>query len=356
MRTHNADRTITGYTFAVSEDVLKRSAVALMERAGGTALLADTADAATAAMEIMEARPERASAAERAWARLRLAELTRRVAPQDAMELLDGVDHADADRVRCHALLDLLRFDQARTVAARIAWTDQARDAIVRARLEYLTSRDAALARLDHVIEAHDTAAEERAEALELRARWRAETGDLHGGACDFETLERMAGEHRAIATVGLARLHRDLYRAMATTSAAPQDAPSLVEAVKQGLARDIDCNPEKLGPVPAHVHALLVRLDGAAGRPTVFLVAVCQLAGLMETAAMIEDAYATLLYSGKLARRMFGADVTASIASRLELLLERVGAEHARALRDREERRAAAFLAEVRPATASPG
>jgi hypothetical protein len=339
----------------VSEDALKRSAAALMERAGGTALLVDTADAATAAMEIMEARPGRVPEADRAWARLRLAELTRRVAPQEAMELLDGLDHAGADRIRCHALLDLLRFDQARAVAAGIAWTDQARDEIIRARLEYLKSRDAALSRLDRVLEADDTAAEERAEALELRARWRAETGDFGGGACDFEALEQMAREHQAIATLGLARLYRDLYRAMAATNVAPQGAQSLVEAVKQGLVRDIDCNPEKLGPVPAHVHALLVRLDGAAERPTAFLMAVYQIAGLMEAAAMIEDAYATLLYSGKLARRMFGADVTASIASRLELLLERVGAEQARALRDREEGRAATFLARVRPGPGAP-
>ncbi len=330
---------------------------ALLAEAEREALLLDGARQAEAALRVLEAgdQPEaKVSDAEVARARLRLAELLRRVRPLDALEMLDECPTGlpDEPRVRIHALLDQRHFAGARRLGAAAESTAAERPPALQvalARITYLQDPAAGLARLDATVAA-GLPNEALAEALNLRGRWRAEAGDLAGGQEDFLRLKELASQCRAPLTAGLAALYEDLYERLAEVPAAAQGAAGLARALCDELTGDLKASPRRLGPIPPYLHALMVRFGPTNPQPATFAVAVLQIAGLQEAAGQLTEAYATLLYGASLTRRTFGPLVARSIEARRRSLLQRVGPRRAREIEQAEASRAQRFLEALRP------
>lgn len=311
---------------------------AAMRIAREPALLADTGRAAVAAMRARDAAAEEA---QRTEAALRWAELARRGKPEETLKTLDGLGEA-ADvpagrRTRLNALLDLGRFDDARAVGPSEGSTPA--DGLLAARLAYVLDRTRALALADAALEAADDP-EVRADLLCLRARWRAEAGDPDGAVADADALIALCEAHGADAS----RLMAELMRLGFETLGRASPEARLDEAI-EGITDGIPMDVRALGPVPPHVHGLMVRYAKRARDPKAFVLGVLTVADLASAAQRFETAFETLVDGAELARRVFGERVAVPVEARYRALAERLGPERIAALYGWRRRRTEMLL-----------
>lgn len=335
------------------------SVEALLDQAQSEALLLDGATQAEAALRLLEVVDQGAPAPPGvvSQARLRLAELLRRTQAVDALEVLDEASTGlpDEARVRIHALLDMQHYGQARRLAGAVPASPapSASLAVALARVTYLTDAAAAVAELDAVIAAGPPP-EALAEALNLRARWRAERGDMAGGRADFARLRGLALRRRAPVTAAFAAFYEELYGRLEAVPALADGAGGLAQTICAELTHGLQVSPRRLGPIPPHLHALMVRFGVANPQPAAFVTTALQIAGLQEAAGQHPEAYATLLYGASLARRTFGPLLARTLEVARRSLLRRVGPARGRQIEADEAARAQAFMAGGRTAGGS--
>jgi len=312
-------------------------------------ILIDVTSPAAAAEEALERATAQGKPDLAEKALTRLTELLRRVAPEEALVRLgeSGEPSGSRLRSRIHALLELGRFEEARRAAPKLGQTSPA-DQVVQARLAYLNDRALALKWLQGALENAEAAPETQAEALNLRGRWLAETGDYAAGAADFAAVMELSKTHGALGSLMLAHSFHTMYGKLSEEKG--MGALDLAESIKKAVTRGVEIDPTKLGPIPAHVHGLLVRFNGKEPQPETYTKMLVEVASLLETGGHMQDAYVTLYYGAFLAERVFGPSFAATIRMSLEHLLQRVGPERGRELFDYAERRAAALLRLVRP------
>lgn len=306
------------------------------------ALLLDVTAQSAAALALLAS--DGLSAETRALLSLRVAELVRRTAPAAALErlstLLDvsllaaqtPVAHAvEARRIAAHAALSLARFDEARCHAALCGAGPGGE--LVRARLDALTDRDAALARLDAMLHSNDAPGVEDhpeclAEALYLRARWRAESGRLAEASADLAALTALATRHGAELTATFTRLGERICRELAAHGLAPQGLPqTFATLVEQTLVAGLDpetLTPEQLGPIPPWLHGAMTQAL-TASCPELVGRAALAMALLFEAAHRFDDARAALVYGQGLARRLGDENGASELEQQHRRLQERL-------------------------------
>lgn len=309
---------------------------AAMAIARRPALLVDTGRAAVAALRARDVAPDEVL---RAAAALRWAELVRRSKPTEALKTLDGLEAmagtADARRIRVHALLDLGRFDDARAAAA----DGLEGEGLLAARMAYVLDRARALSLADESVGRADDP-ELTADLLCLRARWRSEAGDAEGAVADAEALIALCDAHDAPAS----RLMVELMRLGFETVGAAGAEARLEEAIET-IIDGIPIDTRTLGPLPPHLHGLMMRYAKRTRDPKAFVLGVVTVADLASAAQRFETAFETLVDGAELTRRVFGERAAVPVETRYRALAERLGPERIAALHAWRRRRTEMLL-----------
>lgn len=310
---------------------------AAMARARRPALLVDVGAAAFAALKARDSAPDEAS---RAAAELRWAALVRRSAPDEALKTLDRLGAAAAGdegrRIRLHALLDAERFAEARALSAPSGAT--AADGLIAARLACVLDREEAL-RISAGAMAGVTDPEIEADLRCVRARWLAEAGDLDAARAEADALIALCQRHEAASSRLMAQLMRLGFDAIG--GGAEEKLDVAIAAAVEGIQID----PRTLGPLPAHLHGLMVRYAGRTRDAKAFVLSVVSIADLASAAQRFETAFETLFDGAELARRVFGDGAAAPIAKRYDALATRLGPERIAALHAWRRRRTEMLL-----------
>ncbi|MDP2315255.1 MAG: hypothetical protein Q8P41_20320 [Pseudomonadota bacterium] len=267
---------------------------------------------------------------------LREADLLRRVMPEEALAVLERLDGAGGavtgtlapDAIRAHALLDLGRPDEAKTLSPFLA-ADTDVYALIEGRIAWSEGRlDPAAASFETAI-ATTTDPEVEAESRMFLVRLRAVRRQPVADALD--ELEALCARHGAGITQVLVRT----LRLTIESGVAPIVAEGLARGARTELSARYTFGVEQdratLGAIPLEVH-------GAARKhpddPDAFASAVLALSALSWATGDHAEGYAVAWYGHTVGARRYGDTPMVHLATYLGELEARVGPDELERLR----------------------
>jgi hypothetical protein len=297
----------------------------LLTRAFAPALLADVHHAY---MAIFRLRGEPLDDATRRRLALREADLLRRVLAEDALAQVQGIPWAGApeegplarDAIRAHALLELGRIDEAKTVVPFVP--DPIVAALLAGRIAYAEGR------LDEADAAWTDASgssnpEVEAEALAFLVRLRASR--RQDVAADLDRLEALCERHAAGFSQAIVRGLRLLVQAGVAPGVAEGLARGARAALEARYTLGVEHERASVGAVPLEVH-------GAArahrNDPKAYVTAVLSLASLAWATGDKAQGYAVAWYGSRIGGRLFPGESVADLAIYLRELEATLTAE----------------------------
>jgi hypothetical protein len=324
------------------------------------ALLADVPWQFLAALRLRKSLP--AEPGRRALLELRMADLSRRFLPEQALEQLERAEQVEGAELpdhgplavttlRAQALIEAGRVDEARALVAEIRSGDGMR-ALVSGRLAMLDRRfDDAEADFSRAILEVQTRQEEAyveglAEALCYRGRLRRAVRDQDGWTADLDHLEKLCETYDAGFTQSLVRLLREVSKG------------DLLEQLDEGLVRmswlraeaaytlHVEHLREQLAPIPVHVHgALLAHKEDSQG----YVGAILTLAPLAWRIQGRVIGYETAYYGFRIGEKTHGKEKVSEIEQYLLGIEAELGVEELATLQQEVQERANAKWATER-------
>ncbi len=324
------------------------------------ALLADVPWQFLAAMRLRKSPP--ADPSRRALLDLRMAELSRRFLPEQALEQIDRAEQVEGAKLPAHGPLAVTtlraqtfieagRVDEARALVAKISGGD-GMGALVSGRLATLDRRfedaeaDFSRAILEVQTRQEETYVEVLAEALCYRARLRRAMRDEDGWTADLDHLEKLCETYNAGFTQSLVRILREVSQG------------DLLEQLDEGLVRmswiraeaaytlHVEHLREQLAPIPVHVHgALLAHKEDSQG----YVGAILTLAPLAWRIQGRVSGYETAYYGLRIGEKTHGKEKVSEIEQYLLGIEAELGPEESANLQQEVQERANAKWATKR-------
>ena len=263
---------------------------------------------------------------------LRWAEVIRRFAPDDALAVLDEelpdvvetpmVPHLTEPAVRAATLLEKGEHQAAAELLPRVSQACGARD-LLEGRVAMQEARfDDAWAHYERAEVAARVAGtplsvEIEVEALGSLARLFAMRG------MDATAWFRRLAARCAELDLGLTRMAFERLERASRPEARARSAAQATVALKSHLvhkyAEPYQADIPKLGPVPLHVHGMA---KTHATEPNAFVNAIGTMASIQWREGDRQRAFETAWYGRAIGRRLFGAEVEASLTEFIDLLL----------------------------------
>lgn len=277
---------------------------------------------------------------------LRLADVTRRAFPDEALRLLDDlpegpdpeIDVLQPAVVAAHAWLEGNQLEQARLLVPDLP-KGPVRELVMGRVAIAAGDLEGAAEFLDRCLDTLDPeaplAVEVEAEALGLRARLAmlAQRDSVE----DWDRLAKLCEAHGAWLSCTVAGVFRENVRA-GTVSSADKFAAVARRMLEARYTRPVEADRQAVAPIPLHVHGAA---RTHASDPEAYVEAILQIAAMTWRAGDRLDAYETAYYGLRIGERLFGERAGQPLTTFIDGLVAPLSAEELRSLRDAVSERA---------------